>query len=246
MPTYNSCDRETLLTEFEQKWKARKTHASHVCEHCGNAFTLAASLRRHKATACKAPEASERSEASGTPERPEASSGTPERPKGPEGPDDQSPHGPETRETIETASPNLPVQTATPLINAFGSESLDHVAPAFLDQCIRRTDKGIVELLEKIHFDSDEPGNCNIRATNAKLPFVKYHDGVRWKLERKAKLLDELVERARGMMQSYFDGHSSEYNEHVCVFLNKMQLKDKKTWRDVLSDVYVLMLNASS
>ena len=140
------------------------------------------------------------------------------------------------------------------VVNAFGRESLEHVTPAFIDQCVRRTDKGIVELIEKIHFDPDVRENCNIKATNAKVPLVKYNDGARWKWGRKDKLLDEIVDRGHGLMQEHFDDHedvmrnrlSISMFEHIRKWMDKMQDRDKKTWESVITDIYVLILNASA
>ena len=156
--------------------------------------------------------------------------------------------------TIVNVNNNVINQNNHIVINAFGRESLEHVTPAFIDQCVRRTDKGIVELIEKIHFDPDVRENCNIKATNAKVPLVKYNDGARWKWGRKDKLLDEIVDRGHGLMQEHFDDHedvmrnrlSISMFEHIRKWMDKMQDRDKKTWESVITDIYVLILNASA
>jgi hypothetical protein len=140
------------------------------------------------------------------------------------------------------------------VINAFGSEALEHITPEFIDQCVRRRNKGLVELIEKIHFDQEHPENNNLRATNIKLPFIKYNDGRMWKLARKDKLLDQLVDKGHGIMQDHFDDCeetirdtiSETMFDHVRRWLDKMQEKDKKTWEDVLTDIYILIVNATA
>lgn len=137
------------------------------------------------------------------------------------------------------------------VINAYGQESTDHITNAFLDQCVRRTNKGLVELIEKIHFDQRE--NRNLRCMSVKVPLIKYHDGTTWKYGRKDKILDELVDKGHGMLQEHFDDNEDNIKDslsesmfsHISEWMDKMQEKDKKTWEDVLMDMYILILNAS-
>lgn len=139
------------------------------------------------------------------------------------------------------------------VINAFGNESLEHVTRSFLDQCVRRRNKGIVELIERIHFDPAHQENMNVKATNAKLPLVKVHNGTSWMFARKDRILNELVDKGHGIMQEHFDdnedsirdGNSETMFTLIKDWLDKMQDGDKKTYGDVLMDMYILILNAT-
>jgi hypothetical protein len=140
------------------------------------------------------------------------------------------------------------------VINAFGRESMDHLTRSFLDQCLRRRDKGIVELIERIHFDPMHQENCNVKATNAKLPLVKIHDGHTWKYARKDRILSDLVDKGHGIMQEHFDDHEDTIRDAtsdtmfnlIKRWMDKMQEGDKKTWEGVLTDMYILILNATT
>jgi mannose/cellobiose epimerase-like protein (N-acyl-D-glucosamine 2-epimerase family) len=100
-------------------------------------------------------------------------------------------------------------------INAFGKESLDHISAQFLDQRVRRTDKGLVELIEKIHFDPGHQQNCNLKITNMRLPIMQIHNGTTWKYDRKERILNELVDKGHGMMQEHFDDHEDSIKEQL-------------------------------
>jgi hypothetical protein len=137
------------------------------------------------------------------------------------------------------------------IVNGFGQESLDHITIPFLDQCLRRRDKGLIELIEKIHFDPDHRENRNVRATNVKAPVMQIHDGCAWRYGRKSKVLNDIVDKGHGMMQEHLDDNeerirsdTSEYMfRHIQDWMEKMQDRDKRTLEDVLVDIYVLILN---
>lgn len=137
-------------------------------------------------------------------------------------------------------------------INAFGSEVLDHLTHSFLEQCVRRTDKGLVQLIEKIHFDPDKPENNNIRITNKKLPYIEYHNGTKWKYEKKDALLNELVEKGHSILQDHYEENhemmrcdmSESMFMHIKSWIERMEDKDKTTIESVLTDMYLLILNA--
>jgi hypothetical protein len=140
------------------------------------------------------------------------------------------------------------------IINAFGKETLQHITPAFLDRCVRRTDKGLVELIEKIHFDPDVKQNNNIRATNARAPLVKIHDGQAWKYGRKDRVLDRLVDTGHEIMQDHLEDNEDRIKDQVCEtmfdhvrkWMDKVQEKDKRTLDDLFLDVYLMILNATA
>lgn len=160
-----------------------------------------------------------------------------------------------TTNTIQnnTINSNNNVVTQNIVINAFGHENTQHITKQFIDQCVRRTNKGIVELIEKIHFDPDMEENCNLSATNIKVPLIRVHDGSSWTYGRKDRVLGQLVDKGHGIMQEHFDDNEDTIRDsvsdsmfnHIRKWLDKMQEKDKKTWEDVLTDMYILIINAT-
>jgi hypothetical protein len=137
------------------------------------------------------------------------------------------------------------------IVNGFGNESLDHITTPFLDQCVRRRDKGLIELIEKIHFDPEHKENRNVRATNVKGPVMRVHDGTCWKFKRKSKVLNDIVDKSHGMMQEHMDDNEERLRNdtpeymfrHIQEWMEKMQDRDKRILEDVLADIYVLVLN---
>lgn len=139
-------------------------------------------------------------------------------------------------------------------INAFGKENIQHISQHFLDKCIKRTNKGFIELIENIHFHPETPQNANLRITNKKLPYIEYHNGEKWQYGHKSKVIDDIVDNGNFIVQNHFDDNSdrlqNEWNEsmyeHVIDWLKKMHEKDKETLRPIVSDLYLQILNKST
>jgi polyhydroxyalkanoate synthesis regulator phasin len=154
-------------------------------------------------------------------------------------------------QTITNNNNHISQTNTTIVINGFGKETMDHITAQFLDQCVRRRDKGLIELIEKIHFDPDHQENCNLRMTSMKAPLMQIHNGTNWRYERKDKVLNELVDKGHGMMQEHFDDHEERIREdlsesmfnHIRRWMEHMQDREKKTLEAVLTDMYILILN---
>ena len=155
---------------------------------------------------------------------------------------------------VNNVSGSVNTVNATVTINAFGRETTEHITPQFLDQCVKRTSKGLVELIEKIHFDPGHQQNCNLKITNVKMPIMQVHNGRTWKYDTKEKVLNQLVDRGHGIMQDHFDDHEDRIRDqvsqtmfdHIRGWMDRMADRDKKTLEAVLTDIYVLVLNAGS
>jgi cyclopropane fatty-acyl-phospholipid synthase-like methyltransferase len=66
-------------------------------------------------------------------------------------------------------------------------------------------------------------------------------------------VLGDLVDRGHGIMQDHFDDHEGRFREdyaamfdHIREWMDKMQEKDRKTYGSVITDMYILVLNATT
>jgi hypothetical protein len=141
-------------------------------------------------------------------------------------------------------------------INAFSKEDPSHILKNkhFLDQCVRRTNKGLVELADKMHFDKNKPENNNLRITNKKHPFIQYHNGNKWMYEKKDKILNQVIDHSYGIMQDHFDDNEHEIKNnmsnamfsYIKEWMEKMSDKDKEVIEPLLEDLHILILNGGS
>lgn len=139
------------------------------------------------------------------------------------------------------------------VINSYGNESLDHLTDAFKTQCIRRTDKGFVELIERIHFDMHKPENANVRATNIKQNVIQTHDGTQWNYQKKCKVLEDLVEKGHSILTEHYDeyeelitqGMSTTMRTHINNWIDSLEDRNKRTLESLATSIYLLILNKS-
>lgn len=138
-------------------------------------------------------------------------------------------------------------------INAFGNESTQHLTHAFLSKCVRRTNQGVIDLLEKLHWDPSSPMNANIRISNRKLPLVEYNDGERWKMARKDRILNEMFSKGSDLLAEHLNDHHDEIKKsvsesmfsYIVDWFERVASEDKAAVEDILVDIYCLILNNS-
>lgn len=139
-------------------------------------------------------------------------------------------------------------------INAFGKETTTHLTEPFLTRCVKRTNLGLIQLLDKLHYDPKVKENATVRILNKKLPLAEVRDEKgEWTYARKDKTLTNMMDRGQEILQEHFDDNQEEIREslsetmydYIVKWFQKMEDKDKDVLEDVLTDIYVLVLNKS-
>ena len=135
--------------------------------------------------------------------------------------------------------------------HAYGSESMDHLTAEFKTQCARRTDKGFVELVQKMFFDPQKPENRSLRARNLKNNIVQVFDGRSWMHHRKKDIVPDLFERARAILLEHYEEHrglvdrnlSPTMRNHVRDWMEDLEYRDDKVVASLESTLFLLVLN---
>lgn len=139
------------------------------------------------------------------------------------------------------------------MINAFGREDTGHLTSQFLDRCVKKTNVGLIELLDKLHFGASDGCNANVRITNRKLPLAEVNDGQQWKFEKKDRVLNRMVDKGQDLLQEHLEEHQDRIKEqlsesmweHIQTYFERMEVRDEATIQDILDDVYIMLLNKS-
>lgn len=102
-------------------------------------------------------------------------------------------------------------------IFAFGRQSVDHLLEdtRFMNQCLKRREKGLAEFVQRLHYDADHPENHNVKATNPKSAYVKTFDGERWIWSDKEQVLNELLEEGCNGFDTHYEEHKDTLSEHL-------------------------------
>jgi hypothetical protein len=136
-------------------------------------------------------------------------------------------------------------------INAFGREDTSGISQQVMDQCLRRTNVGLVDLVKHIHFDN--ASNHNVKASIEHPNIVEFHDGNEWKYDLQKKVLRQIIDSGHRMMSDHFDDHTDRLKtemsnalfHYVCDWLRKMEKSNHAAYVDVMERVFVLVLNQS-
>ena len=70
---------------------------------------------------------------------------------------------------------------SAPDLNNFGEETHDHISEEFLQQCFHNKVQGVLNLIEKLHFDPVVPNNRNIRMRNMTQMKIEIVNEKHWK-----------------------------------------------------------------
>jgi len=203
-----------------------------ACGHCAKKFKHACSLSRHKSV-CEQKNKDE------SKHRETQSSSSPD--------DRGNPTNVVNIMNINNVNNNVTHNNI--VINAFGREDLRSVTPTQLSAYVRRTSKGLVDLLEQIHFQ--DPSNRNVRAFDHRGDLVEYHDGNRWLFAQKHKIIQRLVENGQGLLQDHFEEREDDLRKnmsyslftHIQKWFEQMDAKQQDVYGDVVIEVFVLLLN---
>lgn len=118
-----------------------------------------------------------------------------------------------------------------PDIRPFGDEDTTILTPAFLDQCLRRTDKGHVELVNFMYFFCKH--NQCVKASRQLRSLLAY-DGEVWVRQHENDIIDGMIRKSYDVLRDHIDANVTrlrqEFSESlfdaVWEYLDKIDNKD--------------------
>lgn len=93
----------------------------------------------------------------------------------------------------------------------YGSESWHYITEdlQFMTRCIFAKETGLVQLVERMHFDPHHLENNTIRITNIKLPYIRvYTKDCLWHIEPVYSIIDDIINNAKNLLEEHM-----QYNE---------------------------------
>lgn len=88
--------------------------------------------------------------------------------------------------------------------NNFGSEDTSYITNEFIKYCIENPSRGIAELIENIHYNTEHPENHNIRCKSLKKNVFEKLVDSEWILCDASNTLDELIKKGYKIMNTYY------------------------------------------
>lgn len=106
--------------------------------------------------------------------------------------------------TINTTN-NDNSQNINITINAYGKEDLSYLNDIDWLKIMDVPEKGIANLFIETHFNPDHPENKNIRLRNRNSKYLEVHDGDNWTNKHKKKVLSEISDDKRDILETKYD-----------------------------------------
>jgi hypothetical protein len=79
---------------------------------------------------------------------------------------------------------------------------ISHLTDRDYQRAFNRASMCVPQILEKIHFDPEQPQNHNVYISSMNNKYIKLHDGERWNLRDREETLEDLFADAEYMLEN--------------------------------------------
>ena len=86
------------------------------------------------------------------------------------------------------------------MINPFGKEDLSHLTLQDYKKYLNGFFPGLVEYIEKVHFDENAPQNHNICISNLKSKYITIHNGTKWVTHMRDDVINRFINRKHNQL----------------------------------------------
>lgn len=122
-------------------------------------------------------------------------------------------------------------------INVFGEESLSHLSTEILDMCVRRRNKGHVELIQQIHRPQE---NQNVKPSRTPNRFLCFN-GETFETRMNHDVYDQMISQSYGLMVKHMDENEERMRKiisptwltDIYEYLDKVEANDFNTLIDL-------------
>lgn len=146
---------------------------------------------------------------------------------------------------------NSVVQNNVMMMNSFGNEASQHISPEFLTECLNKRNAGMIQLIDKLHFDPLVPENKNIKIASKTRQTMHVYRNDNWKLEDNNSVLHELINKGYTILFKHYidtvDKDEDDRKEEHSLFTYFLSIQNKKseTYLKLRKDLYLLIENAT-
>jgi hypothetical protein len=132
-------------------------------------------------------------------------------------------------------------------MNNFGEENLQHLSCEFLNDCMKRLNTGMKNLVKHIHFNPNIPENHNIRVLSKKQNLLETFKDGNWHPCDKNNTLDEMIKKGYRILFQHFinnpDDTSKELTEQINDYFRNLMNKDHNIYYNLRRELYVMIMD---
>jgi hypothetical protein len=127
-------------------------------------------------------------------------------------------------------------------LNSVGKETLDHIKPEFLSECVNKKYLGILNLVEIIYCNPEVPENQNIRKKNEKKSWVETFDSGIWIVRDKNTVLDDLISMCHKILFDHYMKNMTSMTAYDEFIFSLMARKSESYYR-LRRNVYLRIIS---
>jgi hypothetical protein len=141
---------------------------------------------------------------------------------------------------------NINIHVGRDTLCSFGKESMNHITPEFLKQCLLQTYDGVKSFVNELHCNPDVPENHNIRFKSTKQKLVEVYKDERWVECNQTTTLDSLIKNGyKVLFQAFLDLQSDplikEYQNEIQDWLNRISMHSGVPYYNLRRDICLLI-----
>lgn len=107
-------------------------------------------------------------------------------------------------------------------LNAFGNENKEHISREFAIECFKKGAYGILDMLDKIYFDSNTPENHNVKIRSLKNMLVEVFKDPHWEVRGFHDTVDGMISMSRNEIIKDIDCNQIMTNEELMYTLQNI------------------------
>jgi hypothetical protein len=160
----------------------------------------------------------------------------------------------ESEKQQQITNNNIQVNQQNNIINVslkdFGMETHGHLTKEFLNKCF--ADKGLVDLIENLHFDKECPENHNVRLKSKKQELMEVFSNGKWMVKDQDQTLTELIQSGYRILRMHGktnkdhiieeEGIDEDDYDEIIRWLETIY-EDRKIQKPVKRDLIILFIN---
>ena len=108
----------------------------------------------------------------------------------------------------------------------YNQTNYEHLTDTDYIKCIENCNHCVKTLIEKVHFNKNNPENMNIYISSIKGNFVMVYRDNKWQVKNRKEQIDDLYECNELMLENWYDEYHEKYPHIIQSFKKYLQNKD--------------------
>jgi hypothetical protein len=153
------------------------------------------------------------------------------------------------RENPQTVNNSVNIIVAPPLSKTDNYNQMIHDQPGLLHMALTKHPANFISyMIQQTTCNPEHPIYNSVKITNRKDNLAQISDGTKYVYITKKKIIDQLIENKRSILQEYIDNNGDKYGERILKryqdYVDALD-DDKKLQKELENDIICMLLDVS-